>query len=82
MHDRAADPIGAAISPTTTDTEIMVLLSIEFGYITSETARRGKCLSSAHSWSCSGSFSFAFLAAFCEEESYNSSQLEDDDYEN
>jgi hypothetical protein len=30
MHDRAADPMGAAISTTAVATEIMILLSIEF----------------------------------------------------
>jgi hypothetical protein len=29
MHDRAADPMGAAISATAIATEIMILLSIE-----------------------------------------------------
>jgi hypothetical protein len=31
MHDRAADPIGAATSVTAANTEIMILLSIEAG---------------------------------------------------
>jgi hypothetical protein len=45
MHDRAADPIGAATSATATTTEIMILFTIESAFITSETARRGKCSS-------------------------------------
>jgi hypothetical protein len=31
MHDRAADPIGAATSVTAATIEIMILLSIEVG---------------------------------------------------
>jgi hypothetical protein len=46
MHDRAADPIGAATTATATATEIMILFSIKSAFITSETARRGKCSSS------------------------------------
>jgi hypothetical protein len=35
MHDRAADPTGAAIIATAAATEIMILFTIEFPYNTS-----------------------------------------------
>jgi hypothetical protein len=85
MHDRAADPIGAATSATAVATEIMILLSIEVRIAqfrlpveenrselsrTYSRAFSGDIQGNAHS--CAHPFRWQFLQAICNNGDYNS----------
>ena len=84
MHDRAADPIGAAISTTAVATEIMILLSIEVRIAQvrlSVEANRSAFLCSylcfAARWlrnftPCAHAFRWQFLQAICNNGDYDS----------
>jgi hypothetical protein len=79
MHDRAADPIGAATNATAATNEIMILLSIE-ARITQVRLRVEENRSAAFMLSTSTlrtadptgrAFSFAFLRHFAREKGYD-----------
>jgi hypothetical protein len=85
MHDRAADPIGAATSVTAATIEIMILLSIEVGIaqvrLPVEEKRSARLYSHSRAsprdgydtfTPCAHPFRWQFLQAICNKGDYNS----------
>src|SRR6266566_6651957 len=85
MHDRAADPIGAATSATAVATEIMILLSTEVRITQvrlsveekrSELLRTYSCVFPDYGWEpsvlCGHFFRWQFLQAICNNRDYDS----------